>query len=122
MSRVVPSALAEEYFEVILPPTKSNLSLQAHVENEHLSASSIACGQSRCIDSENSSAVLVRRILCLTDLAVLFLHSHGEGRVFTMALNPKRQHSPNIRATIGRVVFLVPLVIPEHVDAIEIRF
>src|SRR5215510_885957 len=55
-------------------------------------------------------------------LAALILDSNCKRLVPTAAIDAQRQITFKIRTTVSRVMVLIVLLIPQHVDSIEIRF
>src|ERR1051326_2806969 len=76
----------------------------------------------RSVDFQNTARVLVKTVTnFLRWPTFLFLYAHGKTLAVALPFDLRRQVSTQIRTAIRRVMLLIALVVPEHIDTIEIR-
>src|SRR5688500_5240292 len=81
----------------------------------------VLTGCIRRTDFQITSRVLINSVLSLGYLAVFILNPDSESFIVSPAFHTARQIPFQIGTTIGRVVFLIPFVVTQYIDAIEVR-
>src|SRR5207237_4553315 len=72
-------------------------------------------------DPQSLSVVPVKTILRILKVIAFVFDSDREGLIRAAAPDPQWQIPLQIRAAITRIVLLIMLIVPKHIDPVEIR-